>query len=61
MEFNWSAVVFDCHGRFVRVCRELLEGDHFSTDVQYNYETEWRDKLVDSSRFVEPEGHENPK
>lgn len=30
-------------------------------DTSYSYHTDWRDKLVDSSKFLNPVGHQNPK
>lgn len=31
------------------------------TDINYYYTTEWRDRLIDSSRFARSISHQNPR
>ncbi|CAB3376162.1 Hypothetical predicted protein [Cloeon dipterum] len=43
-----------------RTLREFPEEFHVHEDGLY-YFTEWRDKLIDHTRFTQPYGHENPR
>ena len=40
--------------------RRIKEGDNTRVETTYTYDKQWRDGVVDSSRFRHPEGHRNP-
>lgn len=67
---------FGVEGKFIRLERSVLMYqwvEHKKTrtekkvgggkrkEVTYTYKREWKDKLIDSSRFKKPEGHRNPE
>lgn len=45
----------------IQTVSEIRDGNKIYPETTYEYVTEWRDKLVDSTDFVRRDGHQNPK